>query len=131
MAEWGIKHRAAAVPATALEGAILGIRREKGGLLTFFREPCSKLRDPAGVPGFIPQEPWGGYGITPLPRGGNTSVGQALPEGKFPLFAPPHSAGKLDHRLQARQGLRFQPLSHFTGRVLRPREGRGLSELAQ
>lgn len=92
------------------------------------------------VPGYVillesrgssPQEPGGGYGITPLHQGGNTSVSQALAEGKFPLFAPPHSAGQLDHRLQARQGLRFQPLPHFTGRVLRPREGRGLSELAQ
>lgn len=48
---------------------ILGIRKGKGGLLTFFRGPCSRLCDPAGVPGFIPPRAGGRVWHYPIAPG--------------------------------------------------------------
>ena len=70
MAEWGIKHRAPAFPATALEGAILRIGEGRGeGFADTLPWVVSRLRAPAGVLGFTPQE-WGRVWYHPIALGG-------------------------------------------------------------
>lgn len=57
MAEWGIKHRAPAFPATALEGAMLRIRDGEGeGFADTLPWVVSRLHTSARVLGFTPQE---------------------------------------------------------------------------
>lgn len=107
-------------------------------MLTFFRGPRSTLRAPVADSERVPQKPCVGVSLPhsteeALQLRGITSASHAISKGRPPLEGgPPDSAGRLDHSRPAQQGLSFQhtPLQ-LHRRVLRRREGRASSELAQ